>query len=259
MNQRDRIRIRTEIENRLQERLNYHIEQTKAGLATNNNTEIHNTIRAGVQESYQLAVDYVTQQRKTVGFLTSQDLEIIRQQTDDYVVRFQRKVDLITHRNDVLLQKHNYEPRSELNVNYMASVLAIGIVTTTMAKATLSKIAQLKSSVKSAAFGLKRFFQLSDIISGVPSSKGVPRDEFEDQVQWNATLDNRTCAYCLSLHGSFWYANDPNKPTPGDEFDVHPNCRCMWDYHPSILDIPMAVELANLARRGQLAFTDRLF
>ena len=251
MNNQNRIRRRTEIENGLQTRLNSIIDKLKINPEIKQDTEIHNTIRAAVEDSYQLAIDYVAEQRGTVGFLTSQDLDIIKKQTDDYTLKFQRKVDQVVHRNDVLLQRYNYEPRSPLNTNYMASVIAIGIVTTTMAKATVSKIAQIKSSVKSAAFGLKRFFRLKDIFEGVGSQYGVPRDEFEDQVQWNAILDQKTCQYCLSLHGSYWYYNDPHKPIPGDDIDIHPNCRCMYDYLPSILDIPIATQLAQLTRRVQ--------
>ena len=159
------------------------------------------------------------------------------------------------HRNDTF-STPTYEPRSELNTNYFASVLAIGAVTTTMAKATLSKITQIKDSRLKSGGILERFFRLKDIFGGVGSNYGVPRDEFEDQVQWNAILDQKTCQYCLSLHGAYFYYNDPHKPIPGDDLDIHPNCRCMYDYLPSILDIPMAIQLAKLVRQTQTATKD---
>jgi hypothetical protein len=137
----------------------------------------------------------------------------------------------------------------------MASVLAIGIVTTTMAKATISKIAQIKQE-RMKSGGLRRLFALADLIAGVPNERGVPRDEFEDQVQWNAILDKRTCNFCLSMNGAYFYYNDPHKPIPGDDIDIHPNCRCMYDYLPSILDVPIAVQLAKLTRQTQNIISD---
>jgi hypothetical protein len=258
INQRERIERRNQIEQVLQIKLDAIIEKIKRdGITDTNmaqsayNKELNDVLRAGIQESYQLAVDYVTSKRKTTGFLTSADLEIIRDQVDKYSIRFWRKVDMILHRNDVLLQKYNYEPRSPLNSNYMASVLAIAIVTTTMAKGTIAKIAQLKSTVKSAGFGSILNLFKNVFLSQQGGTFGVPRDEFEDQVQWNAILDAKTCPTCIALNGSYWYYNDPHKPIPGDEGDIHDNCRCMWDYLPSILDIPLAVQLAKLTRQTE--------
>src|SRR5688572_18029863 len=128
MNNQNRIRRRTEIENGLQTRLNSIIDKLKINPEIKQDTEIHNTIRAAVEDSYQLAIDYVAEQRGTVGFLTSQDLDIIKKQTDDYTLKFQRKVDQVVHRNDVLLQRYNYEPRPPLNTNYRAPFIPRGII-----------------------------------------------------------------------------------------------------------------------------------
>lgn len=261
MKEQERISRRNTIEEILQIKLDTIIENIKVdgikdtGLAQRIYGEkVNEAIRAGVQAVYQLAIDYVTTKRKTTGFISSVDLDIIKQQEEKYSIKFWRKVDMILHRNDVLMDKYHYQPRSELNSNYMVLVVATEIVTSTLALATIAKIAQLQK-VKSA--GLRDLFKLKDLINGLDIQKGVPRDEFKDQVKWNAILDNKVCFYCASLDGAIFDYNDPHKPVPQSE-DTHYNCRCMYDYLPSILDLPIAAQLANLTRSFQTTQQDFL-
>lgn len=160
MNQQERISKRNAIENELQYKLDNVIEKIKSngikdtGLAQRiYDNEVKRVLRAATQKAYQLAIDYVTSKIKTDGFPTHRDLDIVKEQVEKYSMRFWRKVDMILHRNDVLLQTRNYEPRSELNSNYMATVVAVAVVTTTLAKATQHKaiVLQGKSKSKSGA------------------------------------------------------------------------------------------------------------
>jgi len=163
MNQKERIATRNAIEDQLLLRLDNIINKIKSngikdtGLAQRLlGQEVDNSIRAAAEDAYQLGIDYVTSKRKTVGFMTSTDQEIIRNQVLDYSIKFWRKVDFILHRNDVLLQKYNYEPRSELNSNAMATQLAVGIVTTTLALATRQKAIALMSKIRGAAIDKRK-------------------------------------------------------------------------------------------------------
>jgi hypothetical protein len=276
MNQKERIERRNAIESELQYKLNYVIEKIKAngitdtGQAQNRyGVEVNRLLRAATEDAYQLGIEYVTSIKKTVGFLTQLDLDIIKEQVQKYSLKFWRKVDMVIHRNDVLLQKYNYEPRSELNTNYLATVVAVAVVTTTLAKATMQK-ARVLSPVKSAAIQKKLpkcpkgkhwdvklkkcvddetpppssmpFPPIPDLISpGLAAASFFLSEDEEGEYQtedyvnerivmvWNALLDNRTCAVCESLDGTVWDVLDVDAPIPGDEGDIHDNCRCWYD------------------------------
>src|SRR6266540_2210885 len=146
MNQRERIQRRNTIELDLKYRLDNVIEKIKNRNITQTGdaqrlygNEVNRTFRASIEDAYQLGIDYVTAKKNTVGFLSTIDLDTIKKQVDDYVIKFWRKVDQLIHRNDVLLQKYNYAPRSPLNSNYLATVIAVGAITTTLALATKQK------------------------------------------------------------------------------------------------------------------------
>ena len=276
MNQKERIQRRNAIEQELQYKLDNVIEKIKfakitdTGQAQNRyGQEVNRLMRAATEDAYQLGIEYVTSIKKTVGFLTSVDIDIIREQVQKYSIRFWRKVDMVIHRNDVLLQKNNYEPRSELNSNYMATVIAVAVVTTTLAKATIQK-ARILSSTKSAAIQKKlpkcpkgkhydpklkkcvddetpivsplEYPPIPDLLSPALATASFffSEDEYgdtqtEDYVTerivmiWNAILDNATCAVCESLDGTVWDVADVDAPIPGDEGDIHDNCRCWYD------------------------------
>ena len=269
-----RIDRRNSIEQSLQEQLNYVIEKIKADKITDTNmaqnrygAEVTRLMRSTAQDAYQLGIDYVTSMRKTVGYLTDADLTIIREQVQTYFIRFWRKVDQIIHRNDVLLQKYNYEPRAELNSNYMATVIAVALVTTTLSMATIQKSRVLKT--KSAAIEKKKKcpkgkhwdVKLKKCVNDdVATPSSLPMPSIEDYISpglaltsfligeddegypvtedvddttivliWNAILDNRTCSVCEFGNGTEFLPDDPDIPVLGSEGDIHDNCRCMYD------------------------------
>ena len=238
-NQNDRITRRNAIEQDLQYRLNNVIEQIKlkdikdtniAQRVFGSNTE--GIIRKAITAAYDLGADYVDD-KLNLNVITPQELERehreVNEQTQKYSQMFWRKVNQVIHRNDVLLQTRNYEPRSPLNSNYMATVTAVGIVTTSMALGTTTKLELSRSRIKGAAtkkcpkgkhwdVKLKKCVDddvatpsalpfppeedpISDVLTGLTPTLALASfliDEDEPQTKtiliWNAILDQATCA-----------------------------------------------------------------
>ena len=224
-------------------------------------------MRATAFEAFSLGAQEVTNKLKTSYFPSTTDLEIIKDNVSKYYEKFWYNVHALLHRNDVLLQKNNYEPRSELNSNYMATKISIALVTTSMSLGTAQKARVLQSNIlKSSAklvpkckkgqhwdTKLKKcvdddittpptlpYPPEPDPLTALPGILGLASLAFGDTdiveepnqrilLVWNAILDNKTCPVCESYDGSLWNPNDPNLPVLGSEGDIHDNCRCYWD------------------------------
>jgi hypothetical protein len=54
---------------------------------------------------------------------------------------------------------------------------------------------------------------------------------------WDATLDKRTCPVCRKMHHEKrgWGTDWPSGKEPGK---VHPNCRCLVNYHAIPIEVP---------------------
>lgn len=133
--------------------------------------------------------------------------------TNDYIIKFWRKINTVIHRNDTLLQKYDFEPRSELNTNYMATSISIGLITRSMAYGTVNKVRHLQQ------------------FRGSPIKMAAERDETADQVIWNATNDNNTCDPCADLDGEYFPYDDA--PIPAEVCAGQDNCRCTLDVEPA--------------------------
>jgi hypothetical protein len=272
-NQSEKIRQRNAIEDKLVYNLNYIIETIKklgikdTGLAQKQfGDKVNEQMRGAAFEAFSLGAQEITNKLKTVYFPSTTDLEIVKNNVAKYSEKFWYNVHALLHRNDVLLQKNNYEPRSELNSNYMATKISIALVTTSMSLGTAQKARVLQSNVlKSSKLvpkcpkgkhwdtKLKKCVDddittpsvlpyppepdpLADLsgILGLASLALGDDSISEEQGQrillvWNAILDNKTCPLCESYDGSLWNPNDPNLPVLGSEGDIHDNCRCFWD------------------------------
>lgn len=256
--QDSRIQLRKEAESLLQLHLNSIIELIKTEenkdisyLQSKYGKRIQEYLRAGAEAGYKQGLDYVTFVKQIPSFLTSIDLKQIQDLATDFYDPFWRRLNIILHRNDTLSQRFNYEPRSELNANYIATVMAITLTTRAVAVGTISKLQQIQTAEAIKQGGLRALFRFKDIVD---TMKGVVRDNEIDQLQWNAILDRKTCPTCRALDGTIWNYNDPQKPIPGDDYSIHPNCRCFYDILPREADIfglATAAQAAILVRRLQ--------
>ena len=213
---------------------------------------VQEILRAGAEAGYKLGLDYVNFIKQIPSFLTTEDLKQIKDLAFDFYDPFWRRINLIIHRNDTISQRYDYEPRSELNSNYIATVTAVTLTTRAVAVGTISKLMQVQTAqATTKQAGLRALFRFKDLVD---TNKGVERNESIDQLQWNAILDRKVCPTCRALDGTIWNYNDPHKPVPGDDFSIHPNCRCFYDILPAQIDIyglATAAQAAILVRRLQ--------
>jgi hypothetical protein len=174
---------------------------------------IDSVIRKGAVQAYDLGADYVDSNMNVYGVTNSEldeEREIVNQITTDYSSKYWRKVSTLLGRNDVLLQKYDYEPRSPLNSNYMASSTAIGIITKALAIGTRNKVRQIN-------------------LHSMKIKGAAERDETKDQLLWNSVMDQNTCEVCADLDGEYFGFDDPDMPEPADACEGKDNCRCTLD------------------------------
>ena len=67
---------------------------------------------------------------------------------DDNYPRIWLRLNQIMHRNDTLLQKYDFVPRSELSTNYAVTSIAISLITRAISRGTVSELEQLQSATK---------------------------------------------------------------------------------------------------------------
>jgi len=271
VNKQEREQQRSELEYELQYRLNNIIEKIKAKGITQisvaqlgYNGQVEGFIRKTAIRAYDLGADYADAKLGTYNVTEDELLQEHKQVTQlvaDYAPKFWRKVYNLIHRNDTLLQKYDFAPRSPLNSNYMATSTAIGLVTKAIALGTIDKIklVQRLRPIKGARFTEKKQkarekkFQLreerkkqqeefialkskadSTIEDALGDTTGVgleegQRDESKDQVVWNAINDRNTCEVCADLDGQYFDVDDPDMPVPGEACLGGDNCRCNYD------------------------------
>ena len=228
MNSKERSTAQTRLEYEVQYRLNNIIEAMKAdgitdiGRAQGKYGDIvASTIRKGVTEAYDIGADYTDSQFNFFG-VTEEELNqetiTVKEITNIFIIKFWRKISTLMHRNDTLLQKYDFEPRSELNSNYMATSTAIGLITRGMAYGTVNKVRHLQQ------------FRVTPLKSSAFVDEGE-RDETVDQLVWNAVGDNNTCDSCAELDGEYFDYDDP--PIPSEICDGGDNCRCTLDIEPA--------------------------
>jgi len=169
MNKVERQQQRDQLEYQVQFRLNNIIELIKADGITDigraqgkYGDNVASIIRKGVTEAYDIGAEYTDTQFNFFG-VTEEEIQeentIVKEITNAYIIKFWRKINILIHRNDVLLQKYDFEPRSELNSNYMATSTAIGLITRGMAYGTRNKARHLQQFRVHLLFILKYFFK----------------------------------------------------------------------------------------------------
>lgn len=275
MNQKERQQERDKLEYQVQYRLNNVIELIKADGITDISRaqgkygdNVASVIRKGVTEAYDIGAEYTDTQFNFFG-VTEEEIQeehtTVQEITNIYIIKFWRRVNTLIHRNDVMMQKYDFEPRSELNSNFMATSTAIGLITRGMAYGTRNKLRHLQQfrvqPLKGARFTSKKqkarqkkfklteerkLKQQSDIDQKMQiqhqtveeivkdelfTIDPTDRDETQDQLLWNATMDNNTCEPCAELDGEYFDIEDA--PIPSEICLGGDNCRCTLDVEPA--------------------------
>ena len=173
--------------------------------------EVEKVIRTAVQKLYLIGADYATKTQDTTAFITTKDLENIKQAVTKFTQAFWKRISDAIHKSEFtiipttikiaqvgdptvedpfgLSEDAPAESDPETDSTFLATLIA----TTTLALSTLAKLDQLPSEEKR-------------------------------KLVWVAEQDDRTCQICLGLNGQEWDEGDPDIPMPVQ--DSHINCRC---------------------------------
>jgi SPP1 gp7 family putative phage head morphogenesis protein len=175
--------------------------------------------------AYVVGAEYAASKKRMSYFPTTIDLQNMRAVTDYYYPRIWLRLNQIIHRNDVLMQKYDFEPRSELSTNYAITSVAISLITRAISRGTVSELEQLQSAHKSIK---------------------IKQAQAEDVYVWNTMGDELVCPICEDLDGEQWAMDDPDLKEPPD--DTHDNCRCYLDIIPaSESDIADELDFEDIA------------
>jgi hypothetical protein len=172
--------------------------------------EVEKIIRGAVQKLYLIGADYATKTQDTTAFITTKDLDNIKNQVKSGTDAFWRRIYNAIHKKEfTIIPKVHLAassvssiddeepplPDPELETTALATILA----TMTLALSTLSKLDQL------------------------PSEENIKR-----ALVWVTEGDAVVCPICSALQGQEWDEGDPDMPLPGPEPEggTHHNCRC---------------------------------
>jgi SPP1 gp7 family putative phage head morphogenesis protein len=222
MNQREKNQKRMDYEGVNQYQLNNIIQLIKdkgitdvSRCQSDYGPAVESILRKGATQAYDLGSDYADEAKGFFG-VTAEEIALesntVNNLCTDYSIKFWRKISKLLGRNDILLQQYDYEPRSPLNSNYMATSTAIGLITRAMALGTINKTRLLQSKLRG----------------------GAEQDDTRDQFVWSAVMDNNTCDVCEELDGQYFDVDDPDIPEPGDACLGGDNCRCTLELEPAI-------------------------
>src|SRR6185436_10258750 len=220
MNKQERDQQRNQLEYELMYKLSNIIDNIRnqgisniskaQGLFGNQVKEI---LRRYTYLSYVVGAEYAASKKKMDYFPTAIDLQNMRMITDDYYPRIWLRLNLILHRNDVLLQKYDFVPRSELSTNYAVTTIAISLITRAISRGTVSELEQLQTATKRIRVKTKQAAIEGDVLV------------------WTTQQDELVCPTCEELDGQQWAMDDPGLQEPPD--DAHDNCRCYLDIIPT--------------------------
>jgi len=172
--------------------------------------QVREILRHYSYKAYIVGAEYAASKKRMSYFPTIIDLKNMREITDNYYPRIWLRLNQIIHRNDVMLQKYDFEPRSELSTNYAVTIIAISLITSAIGKGTASELEQLQSAHKSIK---------------------IKQAQAQDLLVWTTQEDEKVCPICEELDGEEWTVDDPGLQTPPDS--SHDNCRCYLDIIPA--------------------------
>lgn len=218
MNNQERAEERARLEYELQYKLSNIVDRIRNEVITDISkaqglyaNQVKEVLRHYTYKAYIVGAEYAATKKQMDYFPTTIDLQHIANIASDYFPRFWLRLNTIIHRNDTLLQKYDFEPRSELSTNYAVTIIAISLITMAISRGTVSELEQLQTATKSI-----KIKQAAEIGT--------------DILVWTTQQDELVCPICEDLDGEQWTADDPELQEPPD--DAHDNCRCYLDIIP---------------------------
>ena len=218
-------------------------------------TEVKLLIKSMVTKSYLLGVDYISRSvKKThLEYFNSNDLTQIMLKSDEAYRMFWRlvtkylqvlrnrqvtKVGAVTHKKkpdktttnvtltDEIFNTSDWDDTRLLNLDTNAALITSGIVTSTIALATLQKYKDYKQqqNLLDEAESLDTLFDEFDEFGEGEGGGEIPQGEIGDTVVFATENDAKVCPTCSSLEGMEWDVDDPSITVP--QTDTHPRCRC---------------------------------
>lgn len=219
---------------------------------------VEQSIREAATLSYQLGASYTAEKAGLPFFLTSTDIENIKQLTQEFTDKFfgriQLAIDSTVDRRTPIIEPAN----SNINPNYIATATAIGVTSKSLALGSTLKAkaivtnGQVSSILQAAAAPAKKRRKRSaaEIAAQEIQDELDEAIEFEDtdaindiltglggsaligtgvslllNMQWVWVAQIGRCEeYCAPLEGQTFDILDANIPMPIT--DTHPNCRC---------------------------------
>jgi hypothetical protein len=228
-------KIELELSRRLDEVVNLIKREYAAGRFTTSGyaksvleLEVYEILRSRIQQSYQLAIDYVTDLLGRENYFSRHDIDIISELTSDYSNRFWGRV-------ETLLLDNSPGMTRMITNNFVITSLTTDITTRTLSVATVNKTQELTAvgngSGNMVVAGIKQIEKrLAARNPGIFGTGITQEPGLVIRFQWVISLTDRTCNLCKALNGVMWDINDHTMPTPGGISNggshTHFNCRC---------------------------------
>lgn len=218
---------------------------------------VEQTIREAATLSYQLGSAYVADKAGLPFFLTTTDIQNIKQLTTEFTNKFFGRIQLSIDNTNYAQYSitETALPESNLNPNYIATSVAIGVTSKSLALGSTLKAKSIVSNgriggILQAAAPKKRRKKtaaeialeevqaeidaaieegdtdLLGIITNLGGSAliGIGISELLRQEFVWVAQPGRCEQYCAPLEGQTFDVLDPNIPVPIQ--DTHPSCRC---------------------------------
>lgn len=217
---------------------------------------VEHTIREAATLSYQLGSAYTADKAGLPFFLTTTDIQNIKQLTTEFTNKFFGRILLSIENTNIgrYSISETVIPESNLNPNYIATSVAIGVTSKSLAlgstlkaksivtsgraggilqgaakkrrKKTAAEIALAELQAEIDAAIEEGDTDLLGIITNLGGSAliGIGISELLRQEFVWVAQPGRCEQYCAPLEGQTFDVLDPNIPVPID--DTHPNCRC---------------------------------
>jgi hypothetical protein len=219
---------------------------------------ISQSIREAATLSYQLGSSYAADKSGLPFFLTTQDIANIKALTDEYTGKFFGRIQLALRPNmSIDPRVPRTEPaNSSLNPNYIATSIAIGVTSRSLALGSILKAKALASDGLRGSILQAAKKKPKRKLSATEQALQDLQDELDDAIdagdidaipdilaslggsaligigvgtllnlRWVWTAMPGACTqYCVPLNGQTFDVLDPNVPIPVQ--DSHENCKC---------------------------------
>jgi hypothetical protein len=224
---------------------------------------VEQTIREAATLSYQLGSAYTADKAGLPFFLTTTDIQNIKQLTDEFTNKFFGRIQLSIDNTNYAQYSitETAIPESNLNPNYIATSVAIGVTSKSLALGSTLKAKSIVSNGRAGRMGLLQAADpkkrrknknkksaaeialaeiqaeidaaieegepdLMSIITNLGGSAliGIGISELLRQEFVWVAQPGRCEQYCAPLEGQTFDVLDPNIPVPIQ--DTHPSCRC---------------------------------